>query len=253
MSDLLKNKVTIVTGGGSGIGRASAILFAKEGAKVVVANRSVEKGEDTVNIIKEMGGEAHFVMTDVGKKDDIINLITKTVEIFGRLDCAFNCAGIDGVKKNIIDIEEEEWNEVIDTNLKGTFFLLKHEIKQMLKQGYSGTIVNMASINGLFGRTKRTPYNSSRSGIISLTKTTALEYIKDKIRINCIAPAAVNTDLFIKYTKGDKDIMKQYADAHPIGRICSPEEIAEAVLWLLSEKSSFVVGHTLVIDGGASI
>ena len=253
MSDLFKNKVTIVTGGGSGIGRASAILFAKEGALVVIANRSVDRGEEAVNIIKEMGGEAHFVKTDICKKDDIINLITKTVEIFGRLDCAFNCAGIDGVKKNITDIEEEEWNEVIDTNLKGTFFLLKYEIKQMLKQGHGGTIVNMASINGLLGRPKRTPYNSSRSGIISLTKTTALEYIKDKIRINCVAPAAVDTDLFLKYTKGSSDIMKQYESAHPIGRICTPEEVAEAALWLLSEKSSFVVGHTLVIDGGASI
>ncbi|OHD11881.1 MAG: short chain dehydrogenase [Spirochaetes bacterium GWD1_27_9] len=253
MADLLKDKIVIITGGGSGIGKASSILFAKEGAKVVVANRRVEKGEETVKIIKENGGDALFIQTDVSKKEDIENLINKTVKHYGRLDIAFNCGGIDGAKKPIIDFEEQEWDEVIDVNLKGTFLLLKYEIKQMLKQNTEGVILNMASINGIIGRPNRCAYNSSRSGVIGLTKTASIEYIRKGIRINAIAPAAVKTDLFDKYTNEDIELQKKYAESHPIGRICEPEEVAEAALWLCSDKSSFVVGHILVIDGGVTI
>lgn len=253
LSQLLKDKVVIVTGAGSGIGRASAILFAKEGAKVVVANRTIEKGNETVKMIGDIGGDSISVQCDVSQEESIINLINESVKKFGKINCAFNCAGTDGAKKTIVDLEGYEFEEVIQTNLMGTFYLVKYQIKQMLKQKDKGTIVNMASINGLLGRPKRTPYNSSRSGIIALTKTTAIEYIKEGIRVNCVAPGAVNTDLFRKFTNADNKIMKQYAEAHPIGRIAEPEEIAEAALWLLSDKSSFIVGHTLVIDGGLTI
>ena len=261
MNKLLQGKVVLITGGGSGIGRSSSILFANEGAKVVVANRSIEKGEETVKIIQKNGGEAFFIETDISKKTDIINCVDKLVEKYGRLDCAFNCGGIDGVKKPIIEIEEDEWDEVINTNLKGTFLLLKYEIIQMLKQDKNNnvqekakySIVNMSSINSLLGRPNRAPYNASRSGINGLTKTIAIEYIKKGIRVNAIAPAAVETDLFYKYTNYDKKIQENYALQHPIGRICSPEEIAEAALWLLSDKSSFIIGHILMIDGGATL
>lgn len=253
MDQLLKEKVVLVTGAGSGIGRASAILFAKEGAKVIISNRRAEKGNETVKMIEDNGGIAFFIQADLSNKESIVDLIDKSVEKFGKIDCAFNCAGTDGIKKPIVDLEEDEWDEVIDTNLKGTFLLLKFEIMQMLKQGNAGTIVNMSSIYGLVGRQGRASYNSSRSGIIALTKTAALENIQKGIRINCVAPGAVKTDLFQKFTKGDEKTIQEYANAHPIGRVAEPEEIAEAALWLLSDRSSFVVGHTLVIDGGFTI
>lgn len=252
MNRSLENKVVIITGAGSGIGRAAAVLFAKEGAFVIVANRRIDKGEETVSIIKQNGGDALFIKTDISNVADIENLIKQTINAYGRIDCAFNCAGTDGVKKNITDISESEWNEVMDVNLKGTFFLMKYEIMEMIKQK-KGTIVNMASINGILGRPGRTPYNASRSGIISLTKTVAIEQIKNGIRINAVAPAAVKTDLFDKYTGNDKELQEKYADSHPIGRICLPEEVAEAALWLCSEKSSFVVGQSIVIDGGLTL
>jgi NAD(P)-dependent dehydrogenase (short-subunit alcohol dehydrogenase family) len=253
MEKLFENKVILVTGGGSGIGRHTALLFAKHGAKIVIAGRNEERGEEAASVIRKDAGEAIYVKTDVSKSSDVVNLIGRTVDEFGRLDCAFNCGGIDGVKKPLIEMEEQEWDEIIDINLKGTFLLLKYEIIQMLSQKNGCSIVNMASVNGMLGRPDRSAYNSSRSGIIGLTKTAAIEYIDKGIRINAVAPAAVNTDLFQKYTKGDPEIQKKYAAGHPIGRISTPDEIAEAVIWLCSAKSSFVVGHVLVLDGGYTI
>ncbi|MCK4797920.1 MAG: SDR family oxidoreductase [Spirochaetes bacterium] len=249
MGKILKKKIALITGGGSGIGRASALLFAQEGAKVIVANRRIEKGEETVNMIKEAGGEAIYIQTDVSKGNNVETLINKIINKYDRLDCAFNCGGIDGKPAPIVECEEEDWDEIIDINLKGTFLLMKYEIRQMLKQGY-GSIVNMTSICGIIARPRRCAYNASRHGVIGLTKTAALEYAKKGIRVNAVGPGSIRTDIYVRSTKGDPEKEKKYAEAHPIGRVGEPSEVAEAALWLCSDKASFVVGHTLMVDGG---
>lgn len=252
MSGLLKDKIALITGAGSGIGRASAILFAREGAKVIVANRRIEKGEETVKLICDEGNEAIFIQTDVSKKDDVKILIEKIVERYKRLDCAFNCGGIGGNPAEIVDCKEEDWDEIIDINLKGTYFLMKYEIRQMLKHG-KGAVVNMSSVGGVVGRVKRGAYIATRHGVTGLTKTAAIEYSKHGIRVNAVGPASIRTDIYYNSTKGDPDKEKLYASLHPIGRIGEPEEVAEAALWLCSDRSSFVMGHTLLVDGGATI
>ncbi len=253
MNSLLKDKVCLITGGGTGVGRAAALKFAQEGAIVVIANRRKDKGEEVLNIIKNMGKEACFVQTDVSKEEQITKLVEEINSRYGKLDCAFNCAGMDGKKASIVECDESSWDEIINTNLKGTFFLLKHEIKLMLDKKINGKIVNMSSVNAYLGRLNRCAYNASRAAIISLTKTAAMEYIKDGIRVNAIAPAAIKTDIFERMTGGNDEIKAYYAKGHPIGRIAEPDEIAEAALWLCSEKSSFVVGQTLIIDGGVLV
>ncbi|MCL6589848.1 MAG: glucose 1-dehydrogenase [Firmicutes bacterium] len=249
MNDLFKDKVCLVTGGGSGVGRAAALKFAQEGAKVIIANRRIEKGEEVTKIIHDKGQEALFVPVDISSEKQVEKLINKIIETYGRLDCAFNCAGFEGERASLIQCEESNWDKIMNTNLKGTFFLLKYEIKAML-ENKKGAIVNMSSISGFLGRINRCAYNASRAAIISLTKTAAMEYIRDGIRVNAIAPAAIRTEIFERMTNGNEEVKNYYAKGHPIGRIAEPEEIAEAALWLCSEKSSYVVGETLIIDGG---
>ncbi len=246
------NKVAIVTGGGSGIGRAAALQLARQGARVVVANRRNETGEETVSMIEQEDGAAAFIQTDVASDEQVARLIRETVDRYGRLDLAFNCAGFDGERHSIKETTTEAWDQIMDINLKGTYLLIRQEAEQMAKQG-GGAIVNMASVYGLIGRPGRSAYNASRAGIINLTKTAALEYIKDGIRINAVAPGATRTELFDRMTNGaDAERIAQYERMHPIGRIAEPEEIAEVVLWLLSERASFIVGQTIVADGGIS-
>jgi NAD(P)-dependent dehydrogenase (short-subunit alcohol dehydrogenase family) len=249
---LLEGKIALVTGGGSGVGKSASLLFASEGAEVVVAGRNIGNGQRTAREIADAGGKSVFVRTDVSKQEDIAALILAIQERYGRLDCAFNCAGYDGEKKSLTELEVDEWDKIVDTNLKGTFLLLKYEIRQMLVRK-AGTIVNMASVSGILGRPGRCAYNASRSGIINLTKTSAVENIKNGIRINCISPGGIDTGIFRNMTGGDPDKRKDYENSHPIGRIARPGEIAEAALWLCSEKSSFVVGHNLVVDGGLTL
>lgn len=251
MSKVLDGKIVLVTGGGSGIGRAAALLFANEGARVVIANRRIEAGNETVNMVKKSGGEAIFIQTDVSNKSQVKELIELIVEKYGRLDCAFNNAGIDGKPAPIIDCKEEDWDEIIDINLKGTFLLMKYEIRQMLTQGY-GSIVNMSSICGTIARPNRCAYIASRHGIEGLTKTAALEYSGKGIRINAVAPGSIRTDIFYRSIKGNPDKEQFYLKRHPIGRIGEPEEVASAALWLCSEAASFVTGSIIMIDGGAS-
>jgi NAD(P)-dependent dehydrogenase (short-subunit alcohol dehydrogenase family) len=246
------NKVAIVTGGGSGIGRAAAEQLAQHGALVVIANRRNETGEETVAMIEETGGAASFIQTDVSDEHQVERLIQQTVERYGGLNLAFNCAGLDGERKSIRETSGDEWDRIVNTNLKGTYLLIRQQAEQMRKQG-AGAIVNMASVYGFMGRPGRSAYNASRAGIINLTKTAALEYIPEGIRINAVAPAATRTDLFDRMTDGgDAEQVARYEKMHPIGRIAEPEEIAEVVLWLLSERSSFIVGQTIVADGGIS-
>jgi A-factor type gamma-butyrolactone 1'-reductase (1S-forming) len=242
-------KVVLVTGGGSGIGRAAALLFASQKARVVVSGREGLKGGETVAMIEAQGGSAFFEGADVSKEDDVKRLVKAAVSRYGRLDYAFNNAGIDGKKAPLTELSSEEWDEIVNINLKGTFLLLKHEILQMLSQG-GGAIVNMASVCSFVARPSRCAYNASRHGVVGLTRSAALEYADKGIRVNAVAPGSINTDIFRRSTGGDPAREKAYADAHPVKRIGEPEEIAECVLWLCSDSASFVVGHVLVADGG---
>ncbi len=248
----LEGRIILVTGGGSGIGRAASLLFAEQGARIAVAGRRRAEGERTAAAIRESGGDAVFLQADIGHAPDVEGLIRDTVSHYGRLDCAFNNAGTEGRKVSLTDLALEEWEEVIRTNLTGTFLLLKYEIAQMLSQG-EGAIVNMASVCGFVVRPERCGYNASRHGVIGLTKSAALEYGARGIRVNAIAPGATRTDLFQRSTQGRPEVAEAYARAHPIGRVAEPREIAQAAAWLCSSDASFVLGHTLVTDGGFTL
>ena len=248
MAQDLKNKVAIITGGTSGIGRETAVLFAEQGAKVVVAGRREAEGKETVDLMRKAGGDGMFVKADVTKAADVQALVKTTVDKFGRLDTAFNNAGIEGNWMPMVDISEEEWDRVLDINLKGMFLCLKYEIPQLLKNG-GGTIVNMSSVAGLMGTPAAAPYGASKHGVISLTRTAALEHAKQKIRVNAVCPAVIESPMENRLF-GEPEAQKFAVGMHPIGRIGTPREVAEAVLWMCSEKSSFMTGHYIVVDGG---
>ncbi len=249
MAGLLADKVALVTGGSSGIGRATALAFAREGAKVVVADIAVEDGEETVRLIKERGGEAIFVPTDVSKASDVEALISRAVEAYSRLDCAFNNAGIAGsVGAPTADYPEEEWHSVLSVNLTGVWLCTRYEIRQMLKQG-GGVIVNNASVAGLKGFPLRSPYAASKHGVIGITQTAALEYAQAGIRINAVCPGWIRTPM-TEEALSDPQMREQIIAAEPIGRVGTPEEVAEAVVWLCSDRASFVTGHAMIVDGG---
>ncbi len=243
------NKIALITGGSSGIGRATAIAFAHKGAKVVIASRRAEESEETIQLVKAVGSEAIFVKTDVKKMAEVEGLITKTVDNYGRLDFAFNNAGIEGQLGLSIDQTEENWNNVIDTNLKGTWLSMKYQISQMLRQG-SGVIVNNASIAGLKGTRNTSIYNASKHGVIGLTKSLALEYAQAGIRINAVCPGLVETEMLDRLFVGSEETKTQRLAAYPMGRAGKPKEVADAVVWLCSDAASFMTGQSLVIDGG---
>jgi NAD(P)-dependent dehydrogenase (short-subunit alcohol dehydrogenase family) len=249
MTRELEGKVGLVTGGTSGIGRDTAVLFGRVGAKVVVAGRREAEGNETVELIRAAGGDALFVKADVSKATEVEGLIQQTVEKFGRLDVAFNNAGIEGVWVPIIKQSEEEWNQTIDVNLKGVWLCLKYEIRQMLKQGGGGSIVNMASITGLVGAAGAAAYSASKHGVMGLTKSAALETARNKIRINAVCPAVIETPMGQRLF-GAPPVHKYVLSCHPIGRFGRTAEIAEAVVWMCSDKASFMTGQSLVLDGG---
>ena len=249
MSTELQNKVALVTGGTSGIGRETAILFAKAGAKVVVSGRRETEGKETIDLICAAGGDGLFVKSDVSKSSDVQSLVQKSVEKVGRLDIAFNNAGIEGNWVPLIEQSDEDWNAVIDINLKGTWLCLKYEIQQMLKQGGGGTIVNMSSVAGLMGAAGAGVYCASKHGVIGLTRTAALEYAQSGIRINAVCPAVIETAMADR-AFADPEANKRILALHPMGRFGKPMEVAEAVLWLCSSRSSFMTGHYMVLDGG---
>jgi NAD(P)-dependent dehydrogenase (short-subunit alcohol dehydrogenase family) len=245
----LEGKVALVTGGTSGIGRDTAILFAKAGAKVMVAGRREAEGQETVELVRAAGGDGLFVRADVSKASEVEALIKNTAERFGRLDAAFNNAGIEGVWAPIIRQTEEDWDRTIDINLKGVWLCLKYEIRQMLKQGGGGAIVNMASIIGLIGSAGVAAYSASKHGVIGLTKTAALENAKSGIRINAVCPGFIETPMADRIFRAPA-ARKYFLSCHPIGRFGKPTEIAEAVVWMCSDRASFMTGQSLVLDGG---
>ena len=249
MTTGLEGKVGLVTGGTSGIGRETAVLFAKAGVKVVVAGRRELEGNETIELVRSVGGEGLFVKADVSKASEVEALIQKAVERFGRLDVAFNNAGIEGVWVPLIKQTEEDWDRTIDINLKGVWLCLKYEIRQMLKQGGGGAIVNMASIGGLVGFSGAAAYSASKHGVLGLTKAAALENARSGIRINAVCPGAVETPLADRVF-GAPSVHKYVLSCHPIGRFGKSAEVAEAVVWMCSERSSFMTGQSLVLDGG---
>ena len=249
MTGLLTGKVALVTGGGSGIGRASALTFAREGAKVVVADVAVEGGEETVRLIQQHGGEAIFVKTDVARAAEVEALVARAVQTYGRLDCAHNNAGIEGAAATVVDYAEDAWERVIAINLKGVWLCMKYEIPQLLKQG-GGALVNTASTAGLVGYRGGSAYVASKHGVVGLTKTAALEYAKAGVRVNAVCPGAIDTPMMGRLTGHRPQRAERMAAAEPVGRMGRPEEIAEAVVWLCSEAASFVTGHAMAVDGG---
>lgn len=247
----MNGKVALVVGGSSGIGRATAVAFAKAGAKVVVASRGKEAGQETVKLVEQAGSEGLFIQTDVSKSSDVKALIAQIVEKFGRIDAAFNNAGIEGKVAPLVETEEDDFDAIVGVNLKGVYLGLRYQIEAMLKAG-SGAIVNTSSIGGVVGFPNTAIYCATKQGVIGLTKTAALEVAKDNIRVNAIAPGAVQTDL-LKRMSGGEDAAQDVAQAIPMGRVSNPEEIADAVVWLCSDEASYVTGHTLVADGGFTI
>jgi NAD(P)-dependent dehydrogenase (short-subunit alcohol dehydrogenase family) len=241
-------KVAIVTGGSSGIGRATAVALAKEGVKIAIAARRAKEGEETVQLIKEVGSDGIFVKTDVSNEDDVKSLVEKIVKTYGRLDYAFNNAGIEEKMTPLIDQTSDIFDQIMNVNVKSIWLCMKYEIPEMIRIG-GGSIVNMSSIAGVMGFPQLPIYIASKHAVLGLTKSAALEYAKSGIRINAVAPGGVETDM-PKRLGGDHQFLETFKSMHPIGRFGDPEEIANAVVWLLSDKASFVLGHTLLVDGG---
>jgi NAD(P)-dependent dehydrogenase (short-subunit alcohol dehydrogenase family) len=245
MADL-KGKVGIVTGGGTGIGRATALAMAKAGATVVIGNRDAAKGEAVVQLIRQSGGQAVFQKTDVSKSTDVKSLVECAVMEFGRLDLAFNNAGTDGEQVPIHEQDIDKAGVLFDVNIKVVFFCMKYEIEQMLKTG-GGAVVNTSSIFGLNGYPGWSLYVATKHAVTGMSKAAALDYAKLNIRVNAVGPGPVETPLLAKGSGGDPH---SYASFVPMGRIGQPDEIADAVVWLLSDEARYVTGHTLPVDGG---
>ncbi|HEX6223277.1 MAG TPA: glucose 1-dehydrogenase [Chryseolinea sp.] len=244
----LKNKVAIITGAASGIGEATAKLFASEGAKVVVSDITEDKGVKVVEDIRKSGGEAIFIKSDTSKPGDHEMLVTETVKAFGHLDIAVNNAGIGGASAPTGDYPIDAWQKVIDINLSGVFYGMKYQLPEMIKAG-SGSIINIASILGQAGFENSAAYVASKHGVVGLTKTAALEYAKKKVRVNSIGPGFIYTGLVNEQTMG-KEALTSLEQKHAVGRLGNAGEVAEVILFLASDKASFVTGAYYPVDGG---
>lgn len=245
----LDGKVVIITGGGNGIGRSTAYVCAREGAKVAIADVDTDGGELTAKMIEDGGGEAIFVQTDVTDRQQVEKLVELTVERFGGVDGAFNNAGIEGEGAPIDECTEQNWQRVLDVNLSSAFRCMQVEL-EVLKQGHGGSIVNCASVAGLVGFRSIPAYVASKHALVGLTKAAALDLAQQGVRVNAVCPGVIDTDMITRFTHGDPEVSKAFESMEPVGRMGTPEEIGELVAWLLSDRSSFVTGQAIAADGG---
>jgi NAD(P)-dependent dehydrogenase (short-subunit alcohol dehydrogenase family) len=249
MGKQFDGKVAVITGGASGIGRATALAFAAEGAQIIVSDVAVDGGQETVQLIEQAGGEARFIKADVTEAEEVEALVQGAVATYGRLDFGINNAGVGGQWGRVSDCDLAGWEQVIKVNLNGVFYCMHYELKQMLQQG-GGAIVNTASIAGLRGLIFSSAYSASKHGVIGLTKAAALEYARKNIRINAVCPAFTQTPMFEQLTSIDPTYEEKLKRNIPMKRFGAPSEIAEAILWLCSDASGFMTGQALPLDGG---
>lgn len=249
MNNRFAGKSVLVTGAGSGIGRATATAFSAEGARLVVSDVNDSAGQGTVALIRERGGEAEFVHTDISRAADCAAMVELALSRYGRLDVAFNNAGINLQVAPIADVDEGEWQRILAINLTGVFLSMKYEIPAMKRTG-GGKIINTASVGGVIGTAGITAYCATKHGVVGLTKSAALDHIRDGVRINAICPGGTLTPMLTEWFKADPELARAKVAETPIGRMAEPSEIARAVLFLASDESSFMVGHALVADGG---
>ena len=250
MGDRLENKVAIITGAASGIGRETALRFAREGARVTLADRNRDGGEKTRSLVEGAGGEAHFVPVDVSKVDQVEEMVEQTVERFGGLDVLVNAAAVLIRTPPLAEVDERLWDLTMSTNLKGLFFCCKYAIPAMLRTG-GGSIINLASQAGLRGYGQSLPYAVSKAGVIHLTTTAASQYTSQGIRINVIAPGPVDTPQ-LRGSTASSEVLREREEQHPLGRVARPDEIANVILFLASDEASYISGSTFLVDGGAA-
>ncbi len=248
----------MITGGASGIGRVAALSFARKGAKVVIAGRNAEEGNKALDLLKEITDEAAFVQSDVTRESDVENMISETIKKFGQLDAAFNNAGIEGPNKLLADQTEADFETIVNVNLKGTFFCMKHQISTFMEQGRAGAIVNNASIAAHVGMPEGSIYAASKHGVVGLTKTAAMEYGAHNIRANVVSPASIHTTMLDRYLEdnatlgaGDEAV-RSLTQKISLRRLGAPEEVADVAVWLCSDEASFVTGECIRVAGGHS-
>ncbi|MDY0013807.1 MAG: glucose 1-dehydrogenase [Rhodocyclaceae bacterium] len=252
MDGKFRNKVVLITGGAMGLGQAIALAFAREKASIVISDIMVDKGEETARQIREAGGEALFIKTDISRREDIEAMVQKTAVEYGRIDCAINNAGVGQSLALTADLAEDEWDRIIGIDLRSVWLCCKYEIPHMLKQG-GGVIVNMSSASGTHGTPYQCAYSAAKHGVLGLTKTVALEYAKSGIRANAICPGPIRTAGLEDYFIRDPQAEAKLSAGMPMGRVGMPAEIAETALWLCSDGASFITGQSILVDGGKSV